>query len=88
MNIFETIANTGEAKGYKKGKVAKYFQHKVNSKFEVYKFRQATQHPGESMDTFYTRLHSLASNCAFTDNDKEIKSLCHQNLDKKPSEKI
>ena len=75
-DIFETLAETGEAKEYKKGKdaITKYFQPKVNSEFEVYKFRQATQHPGESMGTFYTRLRSLASNCGFTDNDKEIKS--------------
>ena len=71
-DIFENVVETGEAKEYKKGKdaITKYFQPKVNCEFEVYKFRQATQHPGESMDIFYTRLHSLSSNCGLTDDDK------------------
>ena len=39
-DIFVTLADTGEAKEYKKGKdaITKYFQPKVNSEFEVYKF--------------------------------------------------
>ena len=94
-DIFKTLADTGEAKEYKKGKdaITNYFELKVNSEFEVYKFRQATQHLGESMDTFYTRLHSLASNCGFTDNDKKIKSQIIQScvsskLRRKPSKII
>ena len=75
MIVFETLEDKGEAKEYKKGKdvSTKYFQPKVNSELEV-KFKQAEWHPGESMDTFYARLYSLASNCSFTDSDKEIKS--------------
>ena len=60
-NVFETLDDKGVAKVYKKGKdvITKYFKSKVNSELEIYKFRQTEQHPGESMDTFYTHLCSL-----------------------------
>ena len=42
-DILKTLADTGEAKEYIKGKdaITKYFQPKMNSQFEVCKFRQA-----------------------------------------------
>ena len=49
-----------------------YFMPKQNLSFEVYKFRQARQEPGEGIDSFYTRLRTLASTCEFHDKDSEI----------------
>lgn len=49
-----------------------YFTPKQNLSFEVYKFRQAKQEPGEGIDSFYTRLRTLAGTCEFHDKDSEI----------------
>ena len=51
-----------------------YFTPKQNLSFEVYKFRQAKQEEGESIDSFYTRLRTLSSTCNFHDKDSEILS--------------
>lgn len=51
-----------------------YFTPKRNTSYEVFKFRQATQNVGESMDSFHTRLRSLAATCNFHDTDREILS--------------
>ena len=37
-------------------------------------FRNATQNPGESLDSYCTRLRRLAQACEFTNEDEEIKS--------------
>ena len=49
-----------------------HFTPKQNTAYETFKFRQAKQHDGESIDCFYTRLQNLASLCDFHDTDKEI----------------
>ena len=49
-----------------------YFTPKKNTTYEVFKFRQATQNVGESIDAYHTRLRTLASTCDFHDNDREI----------------
>ena len=61
---------------YKQGITAldAYFIPKRNKEFDVYNFRQSKQKPGESVDTFHTRLRKLAETCEFTDTDAEIKS--------------
>jgi len=51
-----------------------YFTPKRNLSFEVYKFRQAKQEAGESIDSFYTRLRTLANTCEFHNKDNEILS--------------
>ena len=51
-----------------------YFTPKRNTAYEVFKFRQAVQNAGESMDAFHTRLRSLASSCDFHNTEREILS--------------
>ncbi|XP_042142199.1 uncharacterized protein LOC121833156 [Ixodes scapularis] len=55
-------------------KLATYFAPRVNTAFEVYRFRQAKQVEGESLDSFYAKLRQLARHCAFADPDTEIKT--------------
>ena len=49
-----------------------YFTPKENQAFEIYKFRQTVQADGESIDSFHTRLRTLASTCNFHDTDLEV----------------
>ena len=49
-----------------------YFTPKKNTSYEIFKFRQAKQEDGETIDTFYTRLRRLATTCDFHDVDREI----------------
>lgn len=53
-DIFETLPDHGEAKDYDKAVPAlnACFQPKVNKSYEVYLFRNATQNPGESLDSY------------------------------------
>jgi hypothetical protein len=51
-----------------------YFTPKKNTTYEVFKFRQATQNPGENIDSFCTRLRTLASTCEFHNAETEILS--------------
>ena len=51
-----------------------YFTPKKNTTYEVFKFRQANQCVGEPIATYYTRLRTLASTCAFHDVEHEILS--------------
>ena len=53
-------------------KLTEYFEPQKNTRCEVYKFRQTRQEVGETLDTFYTRLHKLSVNCEFADADFEI----------------
>jgi hypothetical protein len=44
-----------------------YFTPQKNLEFEVYKFRQAKQLPGENISAYFTRLKQLAKYCEFHD---------------------
>ena len=57
-----------------KNSLTDYFTPKQNTAYEVFKFRQATQNAGETIDSYYTRLRTLASTCDFHDVDREILS--------------
>ena len=46
-------------------KLTKYFEPKKNIPFERRLFRQAAQGPTENMDSYVTRLRSLAKSCAY-----------------------
>ena len=61
-DIFETLPHQGEEKEYEKAVAAlnAYFQPKVNKTYETYMFRNATHNPGESLDSYCTRLRRLA----------------------------
>ena len=75
-DIFETLPDQGEEKEYDKAVTAlnAYFQPKVNKTYEIYMFRNATQNPGELLDSYCTRLRRLAQTCEFANEDEEIKS--------------
>ena len=75
-DIFETLPDQGEDKDYKAAVDAlnAYFQPKINKTYEVYKFRNAAQESGESIDSYHTKLRRLAQTCEFTSEEEEIKS--------------
>ena len=73
-DIFQTLANTGEEKDYKKAKDAltDYFTPKKNKIYETVIFRRTHQNPGESIDTYVTRLREIAVHCEFADLEREL----------------
>ena len=56
-----------------------YFTPQKNFEFEVYKFRQAKQLPGENISAYHTKLKQLAKSCDFHDEKREIKTQIIQN---------
>ena len=72
--IFDTLPDTGDDFETAKTKLNAYFDPKKNVEFEIYTFRQAKQNPGETMNSYHSRLRQLATTCEFTDVDKEVKS--------------
>ncbi|XP_068738119.1 uncharacterized protein [Montipora capricornis] len=84
--IFETLQDVGEYKDYNKAieKLTAYFSPQVNTTYEVYNFRQAKQKDGETLDSFHTRLRSLAKTCDFANPDKQIKEQIILNCQSNP----
>ena len=72
--IFDTLPDTGDDFETAKTKLHVYFGPKKNVEFEIFTFRQAKQNPGETMNSYHSRLRQLATTCEFTDVDKEVKS--------------
>ena len=70
--IFDTLEDTGEDKDYKTAveKLTAHFNPQVNTTYEVYNFRKAQQNEAESLDSYYTRLRTLAKTCEFTIADE------------------
>ena len=79
QEIFETLEETGEDSKTAKEKLDEYFLPRKNVDYEIFQFRKATQHPGETADQFVTRLRKLAATCEFHDTSREIKSAVIQN---------
>ena len=52
----------------------KYFTPKKNLSYEVFKFRQLFQQTDESMNSYHTKLKTIAANCEFANPDREIVS--------------
>ena len=73
-DIFETLTDTGDDYSTAVQKLKEYFTPARNTDYEVFKFREGTQLPGETIDTYHTRLRQLSLTCEFTDVDREIKS--------------
>ena len=71
----DTLEGTGEDKDYKTAveKLTAHFNPQLNSTYEVFNFRKAQQNEGKSLDSFHTRLRTLAKTCEFADANKEIK---------------
>ena len=77
--IHKTLAiedPTGDDNVYSKTEQAldNYFMPKKNIEYEIFNFRQEKQKPSESLDSYYTRLKTLACYCEFHDVNREIKS--------------
>ena len=58
--------------GKLKETLTSHFTPKKNVSYEVLKFRAAKQNAGESLDSFHTRLRTLATFCEFQNIDNEI----------------
>jgi predicted Zn-ribbon and HTH transcriptional regulator len=72
--IYQTLENTGTDYETVKTKLTEKFAPKVNKEFERFKFRSARQASNESLDSFFTRLRQLSTNCQFASVDDEVKS--------------
>ena len=83
QDIFDTLTETGTDYATAKAKLDEYFSPKKNVNYEVFRFRQATQQPTESVEQFATPLRKLSLNCEFQDVDSEIKSAIIQNCTSK-----
>ncbi|KAM7300023.1 uncharacterized protein ISCGN_020587 [Ixodes scapularis] len=57
-----------------RAKLDAHFAPRINPTFAIYRFRQAQQNVGESLDAFYARLRQLSRHCNFPDVDLEIKN--------------
>ena len=67
QEIFETLAETGEAKDYEKAVKAlnDYFIPKVNSTYQNHVFRSMEQQDGETVAQFVTRLRQVVKDCDY-----------------------
>ena len=83
QDIFDTLTETGTDYATAKKKLDEYFSPKKNVNYEVFRFRQATQQPTESVEQFATRLRKLSLNCEFHDVDSEIKAAIIQSCTSK-----
>ena len=53
--------------------LTEHFKPKKNVPFERHVFRQAAQQNGETVDSYITRLRTLAKNCEFADSNEAIR---------------
>ena len=67
FDIYDSFTDEkkGPADGYETlvASLNSYFQPKVNTDFETFQFRQYSQSPSETMDSYYTRLRLQAAKC-------------------------
>ncbi|XP_064483033.1 uncharacterized protein K02A2.6-like [Ornithodoros turicata] len=67
-------ASTADVYATAKKKLHDHFTPKVNKDYEIFQFRRTTQQEDENIDSFYTRLRTMARNCSFANTEAEIKS--------------
>ena len=72
--IFKQIPDTGTGADYDlaKEKLNAHSDPQKNRRYEVYRFRQATQESHETLDQFHTRLRTMAETCEFTNIEFEV----------------
>eukprot|EP00794_Sanderia_malayensis_P020656 gene20656-22697_t len=72
--IFKNLTEVGGTSDFDvaKNKLTEYFEPQKNRRYEVYRFRQATQEQTETLDQFHTRLRTMAQTCEFHDAEFEI----------------
>ena len=73
QTVFETLSGTGDDYATALAKLTEYFEPKKNIPFERHLFRQAAQGPTENMDSYVTRLRSLAKSCEYGNVDEMIR---------------
>lgn len=73
-DIFETLPQQGTTYAQAENCLKTHFCPKKNLEYERFRFREAKQQSGESMDTFHMKLRQLAKYCEFHNTDDEIKS--------------
>ena len=78
QQLVPTLANTGNDLDGLITAAADYFQSKQSPSMARFHFRQVTQQPGETLDTFYTRLLASATTCSFADDAQKNVALCDQ----------
>lgn len=66
QKVFKGLSDTGDDFDTAATKLDEHFSPKKNIRFERYRFKQARQQQGESLDQFTSRLRLLAENCEFT----------------------
>ena len=72
QEIFETIPENGEDNDFDTAvtKLTEHFAPSHNIDFEIFQFRQARQHSGESLKEFHTRLRKLSQTCGLDKPDE------------------
>ena len=73
-DIYDTLSDDEDDYAATKKKLDDYFTPMKNTQYLVYKFRKAMQLPGESLDTYHSKLRTLAKDCEFADVGSEIKA--------------
>ena len=73
QTVFETLSGTGDDYATALAKLTEYFEPKKNIPFERHMFSQAAQGPTESIDSYVTRLRSLAKSCEYDKVDDMIR---------------
>ncbi|CAB4031433.1 hypothetical conserved 1030, partial [Paramuricea clavata] len=71
--IFKTLQDTGTDIKTALEKLDEYFQPQKNVIYERYVFKQTHPTPGESVDSYITRLRTLAETCEFESAENEIR---------------
>ena len=85
QDIFLTLTDTGVTYETALAKFTEYFTPKKNIPFERHLFRQVSQEPGESIESFATRLQTRAKSCAFENvgeavRDQIVEKCCSSKL--------
>ena len=72
QDIFATLTTTGESYDALKTCLNNYFMPKGNFRYDRFLFSQYSNEANEKIDTFVTKLRSLAIPCEFHDTDDRI----------------
>ena len=73
QDIFLTFTDTGDTYDMAMTKLTKYFALKKNIPFERHLFRKTAQESEEPIESFITRLQTLAKSCNFENLEEAIR---------------
>lgn len=74
QDIFEVLDNTGTTIEDLTNAFSRYFEPKTNECFEVWNFQKTIQNDGETLQSYYVRLKTIASRCNFDSINQQIKT--------------